>query len=111
MFNDTIRLASVIATLWQSREPIWCVPAPSARPQTKFEDYHADIVANSHKKSNTSQIRCASQNQCDTNAQLFPMSEITEMPITALAPGDPHHVSIKFVRLQSLLDEAVPPHG
>ena len=53
-----------IDTLWQSREPIGG-DAPSARPQTKFEDYHADIVASLHKKGNTLQIRCTSQNQGD----------------------------------------------
>ena len=57
-----------IDTLWQSREPIGG-DAPSARPQTKFEDYLADIVASLHKKGNTLQIRCASQNQRNTPSQ------------------------------------------
>ena len=56
-----------IDTLWQSREPIGG-DAPSARPQTKFEDYHADIVASLHKKGNTLQIQCASQNLRNTDA-------------------------------------------
>ena len=49
-------------------EPLVFTPL-SARPTNIFGDYHADIVASLHKKGNTLQIRCASQNQRNTPAQ------------------------------------------
>ena len=57
-----------IDTLWQSREPIG-VDSTVGSPTNNFGDYHADIVASLHKKGNTLQIRCASQNQRNTPAQ------------------------------------------